>query len=601
MSVYRLIVTVLLTLTPVLLLTAQEPTPEGLLLGEKSKASGETPSQAQGWKMLPLPAKDFPMFLEQHPEYQAVSRESWNAWLRKSKPHETRPAELVHGGPRLTAIEYQATFDGNLLTGELSLQIEAGDRPQLLTLDPWPFALTNATWRDSTDPVIIGNDGQGITKVLVSRSGTLTIPVQLSGKTSGDELIFQWTGPQALARRMVLLTGEAWIANSDDGILVERKSATNKQERSVWQATGPQPLTIRFSPRAANANPTIVLRPKVTYELGTRGLDMLWEGRWEQVDRMPEKVMLEIDAALQLQEVTWGEQVLSYKLGAALPNGALPLEIALPQRSPTSSPMLRIHACAPVVTDQLASLPQIRAPNMILQDGSWNILALSPYKIDQLETRDCRVMQTERLSMTLQGEALNLQTTGRNPDVQVLIRWQKPRGTWRSVLTISNQDREPRGLWCGDLVLDEGHTNLIQFSVDSSWIIESVECEPAALVRNWQRIERVTGRTLYRLHLKRDLQPREPLRLTFRARTPNRASVVRIEPDQFDMVVPLEFERERSYVAVSLGDEYETEFLGSGEPRRIDPRDLPPGDLALLTSAARAKVYRWPGVAAGWA
>ncbi len=237
---------------------------------------------------------------------------------------------------------------------------------------------------------------------------------------------------------------------------------------------------------------------------------------------------------------------------------------------------------------------------MILQDGSWNILALSPYQIDQLETRDCRVTQAERLTMPLLGEALNLQTTGKSPDVQLLTRWQKPRGTWRSVLTINNQEREPRGIWCGELTLDQGHTNLIQFSVDSSWIVESVECEPAALVQNWQRIERVTGRTLYRLHLKRDLQPREALRLTFRARTPNRASVVRIEPDQFDLVVPLEFERERSYIAVALGDEYETEFLGAGEPRRIDPRDLPPGDLALLMSAARGKLYRWPGVTAGW-
>lgn len=599
MRACRLAAFAILFLVPSFLLTAQEP-----LLPKTSAAATSSidaaPNGEAGWRLLPVPVKDLPAFLEKHPEYQAIPRGAWNAWFQRATQRDARPAELAHAGLRLTSAEWQAEFNGSLMRGELALQIEAGDKPQLLALDPWPFSLASAAWRDSKDPVVIGNDAQGQTKVLIARSGTLTIPVELSGKTQSDEQVFQWTGPHSLARRLVLTSGEEWVANSDDGVLVERKTVAGKKEVSVWQATGPHPLTIRFTPRSANANPLIVMRPKVTYELGTRGLDLLWEGRWEQFDRAPEKVLLQIDPALQVQDVTWGEQTLPYKLGTALPSGALPLEIAIPQRASTSSPTLRINACAPVITDQLASLPQIRAPNMIMQDGSWNILALSPYRIDQLETRDCRVTQTEKLTMPLQGEALNLQTTGRSPDVQLLTRWQKPRGTWRSVLTINNQDREPHGIWCGELVLDEGHVNLIQFSVDSSWIVESVECEPAALVRSWQRIERVTGRTLYRLHLKRDLQPREALRLTFRARTPNRASVVRIEPDQFDLVVPLEFERERSYISVALGDEYETEFLGTGEPRRIDPRDLPPGDLALLTNAARGRLYRWPGVAAGW-
>lgn len=579
-------------------LTAQEP-----LSNESSPATpaaGSAPLEMNSWRLQSVPAKDLPQFLEQHPDYRAVPRAVWNTWSQQPSKRDTAPAEIAQSDPRVTSLEWQAEFNGGNLSGELAMQIEAGDKPQLLALEPWPFSMSSAAWRDSQEPVVIGNDAGGLTKVLVSRSGTLAVPVELSGQTQGDEQVFQWTGPQALARRLSLTVGEQWIATSDDGVLVERTSVAGKKERSVWQAAGPHPLTIRLTPRSSKANSLIVMRPKVTYELGTRGLDMLWEGRWEQFDRAPEKILLQIDPALQVQDVAWGEQTLPFKLGTALSSGALPLEIAIPQRAPTTSPTLRIHASAPVITDQLASLPQIRAPNVVMQDGSWHILALSPYRIDQIETRDCRVTQSEKLTSPLQGDALKLQTTGKSPDVQLLTRWQKPRGMWRSALTINNQDREPRGVWCGELVLDEGHANLIQFSVDSSWIVESVECEPAALVRSWQRIERVTGRTLYRLHLKRDLEPREALRLTFRARTPNRASVVRIEPEQFDLVVPLEFERERSYISVALGDEYETEFLGSGEPRRIDPRDLPPGDLALLTSPARGKIYRWPGVAPGW-
>ncbi len=587
---------------PSILLTAQEPQPSkstAAISVEKNSVEA-APSGENSWQLLPVPAKDLPKFLEQHDDYVAVSRAAWNAWFQLVTQRNAAPAEIAQAGPRLTSLEWQAEFNGSSLSGELAMQIEAGDKTQLLPLEPWPFSMSNAAWRDSKEPVVIGNDAHGLTKVLVTRSGTLTVPVELSGGTQGDDQVFQWTGPQSLARRLVLTVGESWVATSDDGVLVERSTVAGKKERSIWQAAGPHPLTIRLTPRSANANPLIVMRPKVTYELGTRGLELLWEGRWEQFDRAPEKVLLQIDPTLQVQDVMWGEQTLPFKLGTALPSGALPLEIAIPQRAPTTSPTLRIQACAPVITDQLASLPQIRAPNVIMQDGIWNILALTPYRIDQIETRDCRVTQSEKLTTPLQGDALKLQTTGKSPDVQLLTRWQKPRGTWRSALTINNQDREPRGVWCGELLLDEGHTNLIQFSVDSSWIIESVECEPAALVRSWQRIERVTGRTLYRLHLKRDLEPREALRLTFRARTPNRASVVRIEPDQFDLVVPLEFERERSYISVALGDEYETEFLGTGEPRRLDPRDLPPGDLALLTSAARGKLYRWPGVAQGW-
>jgi hypothetical protein len=583
-------------------LTAQDPPSSksaGTISVEK-KPVDALASDGNPWQLQTVPATDLPKFLEQHADYVALPRTVWNAWFQKVTKRETAPAEIAQDGPRLTSLEWQAEFNGRNLSGELALQIAAGDKPQLLALEPWPFSMSSAAWRDSKDPVVIGNDAHGLTKVLVSRSGTLAVPVELSGQTQGDEQVFQWTGPQSLARRLILTVGEQWVASSDDGVLVERTVVAGKKERSIWQAAGPHPLTIRLTPRTVNANPLIVMRPKVTYELGTRGLDLLWEGRWEQFDRAPEKILLQIDPALQVQDVMWGEQTLPFKLGTALPSGALPLEIAIPQRASTTSPTLRIQACAPVVTDQLASLPQIRTPNVIMQDGSWNILALSPYRIDQIETRECRVTQSEKLTTPLQGDALKLQTTGKSPDVQLLTRWQKPRGTWRSALTINNQDREPRGVWCGEVVLDEGHANLIQFSVDSSWIVESVECEPAALVRSWQRIERVTGRTLYRLHLKRDLQPREALRLTFRARTPNRASVVRIEPEQFDLVVPLEFERERSYISVALGDEYETEFLGTGEPRRLDPRDLPPGDLALLTSAARGKLYRWSGVASGW-
>lgn len=597
----NLLAIVFCSLAQTITLLAQEPPPA------KSATSAALEQQlppAKATQLLPIPAKQVPQFLEQHPEYRAVSRAAWQAWQQQQQGAAV-PVEIAHDGPRVNSLEWQAEFNGSVLRGDLALNIEAGDsqaenKPQLLMLEPWPFSMANAVWRGTKEPAIIGNDARGFTNALVTRSGTLSVPVELSGQAQGEALVFQWSGPPALSRRLVLTVGEQWVATSEDGVLVERTALKGKKEQSIWQAAGPSPLTIRLTPRAQNTTPLIVMRPKLTYEIGTRGLELLWEGRWEQFDRAPEKFLLQADPSLQIQDVAWGEQTLPFKLGTALPGGTLPLEIAIPQRAPATSPTLRIRACAPILTDLLASLPQIRAPEVILQDGSWQILVLSPYRIDQLETRDCHVTQSEKLTGALQGDAFKLQTTGKSPDVQLLTRWQKPRGTWRSALTISNQDREPRGIWCGELVLDEGHVNSIEFSVDSSWIVESVECEPASLVRSWQRIERVTGRTLYRLHLQRDLQPREALRLTFRARTPNRASVVRIEPEQFELVVPQEFERERSYVSVSLGDEYETEFLGSGEPRRLDPRDLPPGDLALLASPARGKVYRWAGTSPGW-
>ncbi|MGC4004221.1 MAG: hypothetical protein QM811_14320 [Pirellulales bacterium] len=214
--------------------------------------------------------------------------------------------------------------------------------------------------------------------------------------------------------------------------------------------------------------------------------------------------------------------------------------------------------------------------------------------------RDFRQTQREALPSPVKGEVFRLQSSGNSPEIETLIHWDSPIGFWRGGLTISNRDQELRGVWRGELSLDRGSAAVLEFTVDTGWNVESVECSPANYVRDWTKIEQDAGHTIYRLTLAKPLDSRESLKLTWTANAQTTYGGSVLSGNRLDFVVPRDFVREYAYVGFQLGDEWDISFPGGEEPRRVDPREVPIFDSEISQNSPQIKMYSWQGAAKGW-
>ncbi len=277
--------------------------------------------------------------------------------------------------------------------------------------------------------------------------------------------------------------------------------------RWIFQAPGQDAVEFQFTPQQASSSfkPQLLLRPNVTYEIGTGGLQIHWESRWENQPNTIQELTIRLPQEVKLLTVQWGDQLLIPRQISREKVAQSEYRLSLPARTPGSSPSLRIHAATALVLDELRELPMLQIDHQQLQDFNYQLVTALPYELAQITLQDCRISASEKLLEPLSGRALRFQLTGPNPRIQTLTRWSQVQGNWSSQLELTPTASTLQAKWQAVVQVEQGESDVCEFSIDPQWLVADFQLDPPQLLREFQRIEQPASATLYRAQFQRKL------------------------------------------------------------------------------------------------
>ncbi|MDX1962450.1 MAG: hypothetical protein SFX18_04810 [Pirellulales bacterium] len=546
--------------------------------------------------------------------YVAVDREqfdkAWKQWLSRASAQPRGSRRQLDDHPpeaRQGVILESLACDWDLREEELVGTIEGQvrllqDTPCLLTLTPWPWITSAGSWRDSPGELIAGMNARGEYQIWVPASGTFRLSVKWPAQVVDKDLVFAGRLPAALSRTLSLSMPAMTQAQTTALVPVKREELPENRVRETWQLAGEEDFQLRIGRQAqveGDQPQAFAIRPTIIYEAGPQGLQLLWEGKLVGPNLPNNRLLVKCDADLKILEVKSGTQKLGFELLAADAAGGSTYALDMPRQE--LGKMLQILAAAPLHTGDLWQLPQLHLEEVLLQEENWQLLTLAPFALDQLELRDCRQTLAETLRGKLPGEAIHLQTIGKEPQILALYRWQQARGAWSSGLELTSADNDAiRATWTAEVELEQGELARLEIEVADFWNVESLESSPADSTGSWTRTHQDHGVDLYSLQFAQPLRERRLLRFVLRATAPRASGAAQISAAQLDLARVVGLPRQAGYLSLNLGGTWQPRFLPA-PPKKLDPRQLTTAELALFGEETPEQLYAWPGAAEGFA
>jgi hypothetical protein len=514
---------------------------------------------------------------------------------------------------RIVYARYAATLDsGFRLSGQGEWHIaRAGSDPVFLELDDLAIALQRPHWistGESADDsmfknrAFVGAAEHESPALYVDRDGTVAFDWAIAGVQSADQSWnYELSFPHSASHRLEL-TLPAEIEPSMEGAIISAAAGEDGgQRRWSLDLVGKHSAQLQLArvDGSRRNRPNVLVRPRLTYELSPRGLQLTVDCRLDVYGGPLHSIEFDLDPALTVLAVTRGDTPIPWTLPKRPDNKSqqrLAVNFSEPLQGQGRS--LRIVAVAPLRSEPGWRLPGVLIRDAIWQDGSAVLVVAAPLTLKQLDLMHYRQTKRETLPAPAAGEAIELQALSSAAEMELYVAPSADRLESRSGTTVDLLGNEAVGVYTAEIIARQGTCFELTADISPEWIVDSVQSSPTGLVADW-RIRRESGAaSRLILQLARAIDQKRPLHLTVEA-TRRRAplgdtlSLADLKLLSFENVTSL-----RRLAWIKPGPTYRLDVGNAADLTRLDPARLDAADRALFREVPQGLLFMMDDAAA---
>ena len=510
---------------------------------------------------------------------------------------------------RVVAADHTARVENeDLLTGQAVLEISHhAAQPALLPLTPWSAAVTAARWEatekdkeqgDDATPAVLGNTSDGTLAVLVQRSGRLIIDWTLRGHRNLSGTVgFTMNLPQIPSSTLILDAPANFVPEMDRALVVRIDSGSSDTGR--WKiASGGRPnglLRLTTGETRGQRRELTLLRQFDTYEISTRGIDLVSTLRIDAHGDPLSHILLQCDPNLQIISARKGKRILAWTVAVDPKTERSQVRIDLPEAIAGAGEAIQLTAIAPLTTRELHRLPRFRCEGMFWQEGNATLIVRSPLALNRLETSAARQTKSAVLAGTQTGESFEVQCF--SPDAAIDIAVDRPENQVAvdSGTRIEFFSGEMVAHVVADFRVPQRDQSVLSCQVNPLWQIDSVEAGGPVPVSDWD-VEGADPHRILVVRLARSVTPTRPARLKITGRrvlSLNEAMSVR----ELTVLNLLDMEQSPSRMLLLDPDAFDLQISGSEELTRLNGKSLKADDPMYSEATPRGLGFVLDGAA----
>ena len=535
----------------------------------------------QGQRYVPMDTADFEVRLRR---------------IQNNRPAAHEPAA------RIIYSRYTASLDSALrLTGRGAWHVRRTIKePVVLPLPGLRFSLERPRWKtaegDSSPPLAaaVGATEQGSPALYADRDGIVEFDWSLAGPPKADEILtYDLSLPPSPSHRIELTLPMGLVPAVDGEIVSEPQADGATKRRWTMDLVGKNTAQLRLlkNDGASAAQPLVIVKPRLTYELSSRGLQLSSECRLDIPSGTLKALQLDLEPTLAMVSAKLGDTPVAWSVVPGAEGDSQRIVVDFPEPLAGHNHVLRLVAVAPLSTKPGWRLPKVFPQDVVWQDGAMVLVVAAPLTLRQLDLMNCRQTKRETLPAPATGEAIEIQALAQGAAVQLHVAPTAERLELSSATTIEMLGNEAIATYTADITAHQGERFQLAAEVSPDWIIDAVQSFPADMIADWD-LRRGSG-TASRLiiHLSRTLNRDRPLRLSIAA-TRRRAPLG--DTLEIEDLRLLDFENitaVRRLACLTTARPFRLDVRNAHRLTRLDSARLDPADGSLLEDVEQGLLF----------
>ncbi|MBN80353.1 MAG: hypothetical protein CMJ70_09445 [Planctomycetaceae bacterium] len=440
-----------------------------------------------------------------------------NDFLEKLAAVRRNAGEVATQRVFIERCEYSARYErGQLIDGQARLQIyHKGADPVALKLDPCSIAIRDPAWLlagGEEQPAVLGLDSDGSLVVIVAQSGELTFDWSRRGQldAAGETRFSLALPPSPITRVDLDLPSELEPAVEGAVVLLQKDLVQRRNEettadegadtqnasqprvmgqRRLWtvQTGGQTPVRLRVLSRdqLTRRPQRVELGPgSVDYAIGASDVQVSFEIPLRVRDDPLEAVTLDIGSEVEIHDLRWQDQVVSYSELPGPETGIRTFRVVLAQAGSSEESVLRISGSAPLQTGTVWRLPVARLREGIWREGQATL---------EIDNESLQLLQVTPLG----GHEVFVESA--DPSITRVIQFHSAesavavvvaRRTAAVTVDLGTTLRSRAGTARADVVARvqalQGELFQLTSSIPADWGVELVEADPPDLLESFQ-------------------------------------------------------------------------------------------------------------------
>ena len=500
------------------------------------------------------------------------------------------------GGAIIASARYEARLEGReLVDGHALLQVrQLSPQGASLSFAPCNLSILKADWADRDgETARIGLGANRQLQLRVGHDGVLELDWTLRGRVGVLGAIeFDLGLPASPATQLALTLPENTIPISPDSVVC-RKGAVKDGAR-VWEMDlgGQSRISLRITSEndPEGHRQLTELKQAFAYNLAPGGLELTATLRFDILGQPLRQFQIVIDPELELISVRDGEKPVPWSV---VNSGDAPLtRIVVEPESPLRGigRELKLTALAPVRAGEKWRLPRVLCESLFWHGAAATLTVERPLTVEDLLPSRARISGARTSNDPLGAEIVELQYFAADAEIQVVLRQERqpPRINFGVALDLSGG--QIAGRQTAVVEVAHGECFSIEDPVTRSWIIDSVQCEPAGMLKDW-RVEQAAGGRRLLVELLKPVSPSCPIRLGIAARR-LQSPVGRKHTVQD--AIPVRFaqnENSKALIALSAAEPYQIVLAGDETLQRREPPTMTAEELRLFPETPRGLVF----------
>ena len=519
---------------------------------------------------------------------------------------QSAPQFALAASARVSRAKYEAKLgDRESLSGQARLEINhAAPTPVLLPLDPCGVAIEFVQWDDAENPeAIFGLASDGRAAVYVDRSGTLLFDWSLRGRRDATgAAIFALDLPRSPFSSLVVDLPPELTLTAAPGVVAEHVPTADALERWRVELGSQHRCSLKLSPAGAvdqQQRRLALLQQTTRYDFSPGGLDVTEKLTLDVHTEPLHQLELEVDPELRLMSVRYGDLDVDWTVAASsFPQGKRRIVIDLPEPLLGARQQLQLKALAPLVENQLWTLPAIRPHGVFWQEGDIELSTPAPLTLDRLSLVGCRESRSGTLPAPLTGESIELQAFAPSASVKVLLSRRRQPLQLGSGTQINLKADRIEADWRGEFTVDEGERLALNAEIRPGWTIDSVKARPEDALDEFAPLE-IDGRNLH-VRLTAPLSRERPVALHIVA---HRSASPREKPlraGDFEILKFRGVSTAQRLLSLSAQPPYLLRVEGAEDQPRREAETLTPAERQLFAEPPPSAVFDLARSEGGW-
>jgi len=302
-----------------------------------------------------------------------------------------------------------------------------------------------------------------------------------------------------------------------------------------------------------------------------------------------EKSLTVVSADISGMPIPWNEDKSAD--ASATPADRKRIVLTLPEPLQNTRRTIRLRTAAPISTNTSWQLPRIQPQNLFWREGRVDLRISLPLTVSQIETVGCRQLSRSPLPSPREGESIELQQFSADGTVSLTLSPRRMSLQAAEGTTLSLSEGEMRATISVDYQSENEELFSLDANVTPSWIIDSINTEPADALNDWELVTDGRDRRLM-IYLSKALAPHRPIRVYVSARRLHSPLGQWIPLGD---LIPLQFEVPgdaiRRYVSIHATGERQLQVRGDYDLQLLDEGTIDETAISLLDAPSDSLMF----------